>query len=231
MRSGTVAKRSRHILVGRGGFSLVEVLVALGISSVVAWAILNLQINQSKSATVQAEIVAMQQGLRGSMTLVTRELKKAGYKGDQSAAAGIVNVNTNGNLIYYTTDSNSDGLLTGATEHAAFCFANNTLRFTEGNNNAVGTHPTHDHRDVMADLEAVEFRYQLADGSWTLTPATPANIRVIEVTLLGRTRTADPNYKNTTQYTTPAAVKWGPFNDGFRRQMLTSTVKLWNMGP
>ena len=231
MRSGRVAKRSRHILVGRGGFSLVEVLVALGISSVVAWAILNLQINQSKSATVQAEIVAMQQGLRGSMTLVTRELKKAGYKGDKSAAAGIVNVNTNGNLIYYTTDSNSDGFLTGATEHAAFCFADNTLRFTEGNNNAVGTHATHAHLDVMADLEAVEFRYQLADGRWTLTPGTPANIRLAEISLLGRTRTADPKYKNTTVYKTASGAGLGPYNDGFRRQMLTSTVKLWNMEP
>lgn len=52
MRSGTVAKRSRHILVGRGGFSLVEVLVALGISSVVAWAIPNLQINQGFTSPI-----------------------------------------------------------------------------------------------------------------------------------------------------------------------------------
>lgn len=223
--------RSGQILAGRGGFSLVEVLVALAIASVVAWAILNLQINQSKSATVQAEIVAMQQGLRGSMTLLTRELKKAGFKGNNNAAAGIVNVNSGGNLIYYTTDENSDGLLTGATEHAAFCFSNNILRFTEGNSSAVGLHATHGHQEVMAHVEAVEFRYQLANGNWTLNPVTPADIRVIQVTLLGRTRTADPNYKNTTKYTSPAAVNWGPFNDGFRRQMLTSTVKLWNMGP
>lgn len=233
MRSGTVAKRSWNILVGRGGFSLVEVLVALGIASVVAWAILNLQINQSKSATVQAEIVAMQQGLRGSMTLVTRELKKAGFDPTNAAGAGIVDANAT--FIYYTADhdnnGNGNGSLTGAGEHAAFCFADNTLRFTEGNDNAVGIHPTHGHQEVMAHVEAVEFRYQLVNGDWTLTPATPADIRVIQVTLLGRTRTADPNYKNTTQYTTPEAVNWGPFNDGFRRQMLTSTVKLWNMGP
>ncbi len=221
-------KRSGQILAGRGGFSLVEVLVALAISSVVAWAILNLQINQSKSATVQAEIVAMQHGLRGSMTLVNRELKKAGFNPDNQAAVGINTANQI--LLYYTYYGETTPPTPRAMVHAAFCFANNTLRFSEGNSNAVGIHPTHGHRDVMADIEAVEFHYQLADGSWTLTPATPANIRVIEVTLLGRTRTADPNYKNTTVYKTPSGANWGPFNDGFRRQMLTTTIALWNMG-
>lgn len=227
MRSGTVAKRSRHILVGRGGFSLVEVLVALGISSVVAWAILNLQINQSKSATVQAEIVAMQQGLRGSMTLLTRELKKAGYNPAKTAGAGIVAADAS--FIYYTADHDNNSTLAGTGEHAAFCFANNTLRFTEGTDSSVGNHPSHGHIDVMTDVEAVQFYYQLANGNWTLTPGVPADIRVVQVTLLGRARTADPNYKNTTVYDTPSGAKWGPFNDGFRRQLMTTTIKLWNM--
>jgi prepilin-type N-terminal cleavage/methylation domain-containing protein len=228
-------KRSKtdgsSIWAGNAGFSLVEVLVALGISAVVAWAILNLQINQSKTAAVQSEVVAMQQGLRGSMTLLAKELKKAGYKGDKGAPAGIVAVNANGSLIHYTTDSDSDGNVTGATEHAAFCFANNTLRFTEGNSSAVGNHPSHGHLDVMADLQQMEFRYQLADSSWTLAPAPLTDIRMIQVTLLGRTRTADPNYKNTTSYTFPSGAVWGPYNDGFRRQMLTTTIALWNMAP
>lgn len=232
MKTRTGAKRSWEILVGRGGFSLVEVLVALGISSVVAWAILNLQINQSKSAAVQAEIVAMQQGLRGSMTLVTRELKKAGFDPIKTAGAGIVDANAT--FIYYTADhdnnGNGNGSLTGPGEHAAFCFEDNTLRFTEGTSSDVGTHPSHGHIDVMTDVEEIEFHYQLADDSWTLTPGVPADIRVVQVTLLGRTRTADPNYKNTTVYDTPSGAKWGPYNDGFRRQMLTSIVKLWNMG-
>ena len=218
-------------LSNAGGFTLVEVLVALAIASVVAWAILNLQVSHTKTAAVQAEVVAMQQGLRGSMNLLTRELKKAGYNPLGTAGAGIVTANAT--FIYYTSDhdnnGNGNGTLTGATEHAAFCFANNTLRFTEGNSNAVGNHASHAHLDVMADVEAVQFYYQLADDSWTLTPGVPGNIRVIQVTLLGRTRTADPNYKNTTVYDTPSGAKWGPYNDGFRRQLMTSTVKLWNM--
>lgn len=228
MRARFNGLRFWKILAGQGGFSLVELLVALGISSVVAWAILSLQINQSKSAAVQAEIVAMQQGLRGSMTLVTRELKKAGYNPTNTAGAGIATANAS--FIYYTTDNDGNGALTEATEHAAFCFANNTLRFTEGSSNAVGNHATHAHLDVMTDIEAVEFRYQLADGSWTLTPGTPADIRLVEISLLGRTRTVDPNHKNTTTYKTASGASLGPYNDGFRRQMLTSTVKFWNMG-
>ncbi len=210
------------------GFSVVELLVALAISGVVAWAILSLQVNQSRIAATQAEVVAMQQGLRGSLALLSRELKKAGYDPNKTAGAGIVTAN--GTFIYYTTNTDENNVLTGAEEHAAFCFGNNTLRFTQGNSNAVGNHATHDHRDVMADLQAVEFRYRLANGNWTLTPATPADIRVVQITLLARTRNADPNFRNATVYTSPSGVNWGPFNDGFRRQMLTTTVMLWNMG-
>lgn len=221
-----------NILQGSAGFSLVEVLVALGISAVVAWAILGLQINQSKTAAVQAEVVAMQQGLRGSMILLARELKKAGYNNPATpAGASVVAVNANGSLIYYTTDNNDDGALTGPNEHAAFCFDGNTLRFTEGNTNAVGNHPSHAHLDVMTDVQAVELRYLLANDTWTLAPANLADIRVLEITLLGRTRHADPNYTNANVYQTPSGTAWGPFNDGFRRQLLTTTVKLWNLEP
>jgi len=222
-----VKSRFWRKLSDTAGFTLVEVLVALGIASVVAWAILDLQVSHTKTAAVQSEVVAMQQGLRGSMTLLTGELKKAGY--DPANGGGVGIVTANATFIYYTTDNNGDKALTGATEHAAFCFANNTLRFTEGNSNAIGNHASHAHLDVMANVEALQFRYQLADGTWTLTPGVPGNIRVIQVTLLGRTRNADPNYKNTTVYDTPSGAKWGPYNDGFRRQLMTSTVKLWNM--
>lgn len=214
-------------LTNPSGFTLVEVLVALGIGSIVAWAILDLQVSQTKTAAVQAEVVAMQQALRGSMTLLTRELKKAGYKGDKNAAAGIVNVTTTS--IYYTSDSdingNSNGALTEAGEHAAFCFAANTLRFVEGNS-AIVNPCNNANPVVMADLQNVEFRYLKNDGTLT---AIPAEIRMVQVTLLGRTRNADPKYKNTTVYDTPSGAKWGPYNDGFRRQLMTSTVKLWNM--
>ena len=215
-------------MAGSSGFSLVEVLVALGISGVVAWAILSLQINQSKSAAVQAEVVAMQQGLRGSMTLLTTELKKAGYDPTNTAGAGIVDATST--LLYYTSDNdpsgNSNGALTEAGEHAAFCFTANTLRFVEGNSTIANPCDTVN-PVVMADLQMVEFRYLRNDGT---VAATPAEIRMVQVTLLGRTRNPDPNYKNTSSYTFPSGVGWGPFNDGFRRQMLTTTIALWNMG-
>lgn len=227
MNPAALTSRLKKPLADSSGFSLVEVLVALGIAGVVAWAILNLQINQSQAAAVQAEIVAMQQGLRGSMTLLTRELKKAGYDPTKTAGAGIVAADAT--FIYYTADHDNDGTLTGTGDHAAFCFADNTLRFTEGTDSTVGNHPSHGHIDVMTDIEELQLYYQLADDSWTLTPGVPADIRVVQVTLLGRTRHADPKYKNTTVYATPSGAKWGPKNDGFRRQLMTTTIKLWNM--
>lgn len=62
------------------GFTLVELVVAMGISAVIAAAIIGFFISQQKSHTAQEQVTFMQQNLRAGLGVMTRELRMAGYQ-------------------------------------------------------------------------------------------------------------------------------------------------------
>ncbi len=71
--------------------TLVEVLVALVVSSLLIAALYSLFISQQKSYAVQDQVVDMQQTLRGAIDRMTREIRMAGYGGKILKAFGNVN--------------------------------------------------------------------------------------------------------------------------------------------
>jgi len=68
----------RNTLSGKGGFTLVELLVVTGILGLVIGAIYSLYLTHMRTAFNQDEIVEVQQNLRIAMDAVTRDLKMAG---------------------------------------------------------------------------------------------------------------------------------------------------------
>ena len=65
------------------------------------------------------------------------------------------------------------------------------------------------------NIEALQFRYTLADGSQTDSPANPGDIRMVRVSVTARTSVSDPDLKG---------------GDGYRRRQFASNVHLKNMG-
>ncbi len=61
------------------GFSLIELMFALGLSAVVIFAINELSVSQQQTYARQAMILDAQQSVRGAMTLMTKEIRMAGY--------------------------------------------------------------------------------------------------------------------------------------------------------
>src|SRR3972149_10474097 len=80
-KCGIIDKLSRaHGLPGRaGGFSLVELMIAMAVGLVVLGAMYSVFTVQNKTFGNQEEIVAMQQNVRAGMDMVTREIMMAGY--------------------------------------------------------------------------------------------------------------------------------------------------------
>ncbi|MBU0462919.1 MAG: PilW family protein, partial [Proteobacteria bacterium] len=89
---------------------------------------------------------------------------------------------------------------------------------------------TSNNQPVSENIQALEFFYKLVDESQTLTPPDPTLIRSIRITMLARGDRADQKFVNTHTYTTPGGQNWGPYNDNFRRRLLTTTVKCRNLG-
>src|SRR5262245_40311431 len=61
------------------GFTVIEVMVAMAIASVLITAVYQTFHSQQRSYLMQSGTAAMQQNLRGGMYLMNRELRSSGY--------------------------------------------------------------------------------------------------------------------------------------------------------
>ena len=87
------------------GFSVVELLVALGMAAVVFGLIVSFFANMSRSTTTQNAAAAAQQTARAGVDFMAQELRLAGLDPLNSAGAGIEEISPTGTKIRFTTDS------------------------------------------------------------------------------------------------------------------------------
>ena len=81
-------------MLNKKGMTLVELLIVLVVSSILMAAMFGSFINQQKSYAIQDQVIDMQQGLRGAIDRMTREIRMAGYGGDILETFGNVNTFT-----------------------------------------------------------------------------------------------------------------------------------------
>jgi type IV pilus assembly protein PilW len=103
------------------GFTLVELMVTMGIAGIVLMAIYSAYQTQSSINRTQTVVLNMQQNIRGAMYLLESEMRSAGYEQGASKTFGITDVrfrdinnglNVNGNSsITFTSDLNDDGAI------------------------------------------------------------------------------------------------------------------------
>ncbi len=79
----------------KNGLTLIELLIALVLSSILIAALYRLFISQQKTYTVQDQVADMQQNIRVAIDQMTREIRMAGYGGNILAIFGNVNGFTN----------------------------------------------------------------------------------------------------------------------------------------
>ena len=219
------------------GFTLVELLIAMAVCTIISGAIYAAYLVSNKSYIVQDNIVEVQQNIRIATNKLERAIRMAGYDPKQSAGAGFVTnfpspwntygATTASQSIAFTSDINENGTIDlNDTELIAYRFNGNNLQVFSTSTGAVIW------QTIAENIENLEFNYILDDGTSTINPTTSelSRIRVVQISILGRTRLQDPNFTNTQVYTTASGVNWGPYNDGFRRRLVISTVKCRNLG-
>jgi len=183
------------------GFSLIELMAALGISAIVLTAITSTFISQTRSYNTQEQINAMQQNARVAMDMITREIRMAGYNTNDSLTfdgitynAGQIRIQANINGDTDTGDANEDITY-------AYDAVDDTIERTTGGSTEV----------LVDDIDTFTFAYLDEDGNATTTSTL---IRQIQITVTARTPVHDPTYT---------------LNGGFRQYTLISLVTPRNL--
>jgi Tfp pilus assembly protein PilW len=189
------------------GSSLVEVLLALTMGTLLLGAITSTFINQRKTYAIRAQVVQMQENARAGLDFMTRDIMMTGYDPTEAIAAGVVVANAT--TFQGTMDLNGNGNTDDANENVTYLLTDvdgdgdqDLARQTDGETQL-----------VAANVINLSFLYTLDDNTTVPTPANLSRIRVVHITLTARTAERDQHYT---------------VSNGYRRQTLTTRVQLRN---
>ncbi len=183
-----------------GGFTLINLLVSMGIGGIVLSAVTTTFVSQSQSYDVQEQIVEMQQNARAAMDIMTREIRMAGYS---PTGASLVGVHHHTDKIHIRADITGNGNTNESNEDIKYSYDAANLRIER--DAKAGIQPFAD------NIQAFTMTYFDNNGNAT---TNSANIRQIQITITARTAEIDRNY---------------PFNGGYQTYRLSSLVTPRNL--
>jgi type IV pilus assembly protein PilW len=197
------------------GMTLIELLIALAVGAILMAGLYRTLIGQHKTYTVQEQVVDTQQNVRAAIDRMTTEIRMAGYRKEVLASTGnvggfteVINPGNNADNI-----GKNDDQITVIIEDKAITYK---LQWDTGDPSVpVLVRVENGVSEVLADnIEALQIRYTLKNGTVTDSPGNPDNIRVVSVNLTARTKMGDPQLGG----------------DGYRRRELSSVIVVRNMG-
>lgn len=227
------------------GFTLIEILVAMLISSVLLGAVFTVFSSQQKSYVANDRITEMQQNLRAAIIIMAREIREAGCDPTGIANAGIV-LATQGRL-QITKDMDNNGDTEGTYEDITFGFSSSVGNNDDADENGIAdggggdwSTPADLKRNIgggfqaiSENIEAVEFNYILSDDTTTTAPSFSQlnDIRAVQISILARASSPEQNFPlNNATYTTASGTIWNRPNDSYRRRFVSITIQCRNLG-
>ncbi len=207
------------------GFTLIELMVALALTSIIMAGIMAAYISQLKTHVTQQTIVEMQQNLRSAMQHMEKEIRMAGYDDpNKTSVAGLTTVLAD--TFGFTMDLNEDGDVSDSNETIIYTLAANTagtqslMRNTGGGN-----------RPIAENIEVLNFVY--LDGLRVPTNVA-MNIRSVQITIVAKSSKVNPGFfnrqtDNQVYRNQQGAVVLPAMNDTFRRMAITTDIKCRNL--
>jgi len=237
------------------GFTLVELMITMAISLLLAMAATFAYQSQVKSYVTQESVSFAQQNLKACQVMIADDLRLAGYNPPHSGAtiASVVSYDDPAHPIFSLANGpnltlsfwddavgptglqrivtyglyNYGGACGGAD--AVLDLGRTTYTTPPAPGGLAGlTSP------VSENIIRLEFQYTMSNpnGVDSITLAPPPtrlnDIKSITVTLLSQAHRITQDTTDLNTYTTPFGTTWGPFKDGFKRRLQTFTVSIRN---
>lgn len=242
------------------GFTLIELMIAIAIFSLVITGVIGAYWEQLRSHNTQQQILEMQQNARAAMHYITRELRMAGYDPTGSSGAGLTPDNAVRTSATFSMDitggedddiDNDDDGTTDEADEAIYGNGDTVadseeITYALVNSQIIRTDQAGNDQVLADNIDALDFVYHginPADPTDTNfrfsaagAAANPNNIRSVNVTIIARIeRVMVVSYKaqDNTKYRNMDGDVILPIDlapDNVRRNMLQKTIKLRNLG-
>ena len=237
MRKKTPQKLQKY-----NGFTLVELMVSMVISSLVIAGIFGVYTIQQRSYTVQEQVSELQQRGRSALAFMAQDIRMAGYDdADSNCTSGEITTANPTRFTFNTCDGNSSTPVTityGLYDAFAGIGQNNGLtddlfRQVDGGNQEL----------ILEGVDGFEFLYFDGNGNSLGTAAAdPDDVETVQISILVRSSYPDPKQTDSVLYRSGSVLEnpastWtligeaagNPPNDHYHRRLLITSVQLRNM--
>jgi len=161
------------------GFTLIELLIALLISSLLVTGLYSVFYSQNRVYAIEAQVTQLGQNVRSAIDIMSREIRLAGYRAPGSTFNGIATATSTGIRVLADLDQNGNTL--GANEDLTYTYNAGTLQiWRNGSSNPIAD-----------NITQLAFSYTLKNGTVTSTPAVLSDIRMVKISITGRTSLPD----------------------------------------
>ena len=220
-------------MTNKGGYTIVELLVAIAISGIFMGAIYSAYTSQQRATLGQEQVSAMQRNLRSAMYFMEKEIRMAGCDPTGRAKIDVAGslvppgiIQANANLMEFAADTDADGTI--ATDE----------RITYS---LPGADLLRNGQRIAENIDEINFVYLDTDGNNladdglgnVTDPENRAKIRSVQVTVLARTGKQDPHYADSEEYKNKINEPiFTPSGDDvhFRRKLLSTSITCRNLG-
>lgn len=187
---------TRWPTTSREGFTLIEMVVALGLSLVTVTAVYSLYVSELKAQNVREDRLEMQQQARVVIDVVGRELLMAGFdprgvNNDVDLTNDFQGITYHPDRLTIKADLNGNGLIADPNESIIFVYdaKTHTLRRNTGGGN----------QPFGENIESFLVQYFDQEGKPT---ANSLAIRQVGITVTARTEKPDPKFSKNGGYRT-----------------------------
>ena len=170
------------------GFTLIEMVVALGLSLVTVSAVYSLYVNELKAQYVREDRLEMQQQARVVVDVMSREILMAGYdprgvNHDTDLSNDFLGITYDPDRLIIKSDLNGNGLIADPNESITFVYdaKTHTLRRNTGGGN----------QPFGENVESLLVEYFDKEGNPTVDSTS---IRQVKIIVTARTEDPDPKY-------------------------------------
>lgn len=210
------------------GFTLVELLVTLVLSTVAAAGIYQIYVAFSSSYDLQDQMNEMNQNVRIAIDKMVGEIRMAGYNPTKTGTVGTdfgIITDSTATSLHIKMDLDGNGVFTGSAEDIIFAKSAQDELTRDDVNAGAGSN-----KALVDNLNALNFVY-LDRNDTVVNPVTnPASVQRIQIAVVIRTTNPDYTYTNNrTYYNQNDDTIYTASGDNFRRKVLYGEVAPPNM--